>query len=86
MTRDGQYAIRAEVKASGLRDGLEPPVGYEVPSIWNDEAKEGYCWFALDNMHEISIKPGDFINEETHNDIITSLSGNCSMIYVTPQQ
>lgn len=59
-TRSGNYAVIGDVEDLSKMDLFAPPEGYTVPSIWNDETSEEVTgWFALKNLREIKINPGD---------------------------
>ena len=59
----------------------QPPEQYTVPSIWNDETSEEVAgWFALKNLREIKINPGDF-TATSGQDLLDSLDSRAYMIY-----
>ena len=62
-------------------DLFAPPEQYTVPSIWNDETSEEVAgWFALKNLREIKINPGDF-TATSGKDLLDSLDSRAYMIY-----
>lgn len=81
MTKDGSFAIHADVDYLGRYSLMEPPADYTVPSIWNDEEKEGLGWFALSNLKQIEIKRGDY-QSVNGKDLLDSMCGNAYMVYI----
>lgn len=81
MTKDGDFAIHADVDFLGRYSLIYPPTDYTVPSIWNNENKEGLGWFALSNLKRIEIKRGDY-ESVNGKDLIDSMSGNAYMVYI----
>lgn len=81
MTKDGSFAIHADVDCLGRYSIMGPPSDYIVPSIWNNEAKECLGWFALSNLKRIEIKRGDYTSVNSK-DLLDSMSGNAYMAYI----
>lgn len=81
MTKNGSFAIHADVDYLGRYSLIAPPADYSVPSIWNDEEKEALGWFALSNLKLIEIKRGQY-QSVNGKDLIDSMSGNAYMVYV----
>lgn len=82
MTKDGSFAIHANVDSLGKYSSLQPPGDYIVPSIWNDEKKEELGWFALSGLKRISIHAGDYTSVNGK-DLLESMRGNAYMTYVS---
>ena len=81
MTKDGSFAIHADVDSLGRYSLIEPPNDYTKPSIWNNEPKEGYGWFALNNLKQIKINKGEY-KATSGKDLIQSMSGAGYMVYI----
>lgn len=81
MTKDGSFAVHANVDDLGRYSLIEPPAGYMVPSIWNNEDKEKLAWFALSDLKSVAIHKGDY-QSVNGKDLIDSMSGNAYMVYV----
>lgn len=81
MTKDGSFAIHANVDSLGKYSSLQPPVDYIVPSIWDNEKKEELGWFAISNLKRITIKVGDY-KSVNGKDLLDSMSGNAYMTYI----
>lgn len=81
MTKDGSFAIKADVDFTGKGNVIVPPEEYTVPSIWDNEDREQMGWFAISNIERISIHRGDYISVNGK-DLIDSMSGNAYMVYV----
>lgn len=81
MTKDGSFAIHANVDSLGKYSSLQPPVDYIVPSIWDNEKKEELGWFAISNLKRITIKAGDY-KSVNGKDLLDSMSGNAYMTYI----
>ena len=80
-TRSGNYAVIGDVEDLSKMDLFAPPEGYTVPSIWNDETSEEVTgWFALKNLREIKINPGDFTST-SGKDLLDSLNSRAYMVY-----
>ena len=79
-TKDGSYAVLADVDQLGRFDKLTPPDGYTIPSIWNDE-RDMVGWFALSNLREITGEPGTYTTLYA-NDLHQSISGRGYLTYV----
>ena len=80
-TRSGNYAVIGDVEDLSKIDLFAPPEQYTVPSIWNDETSEEVAgWFALKNLREIKINPGDF-TATSGTDLLDSLDSRAYMIY-----
>lgn len=79
-TKDGSYAVLADVDQLGRFDKLTPPDGYTIPSIWNDE-RDMVGWFALSNLREVTIEPGTYTTING-NDLLQSISGRGYLTYV----
>lgn len=74
-------AIIGDVEDLSKMDLFAPPEGYTVPSIWNDETSEEVTgWFALKNLREIKINPGDFTST-SGKDLLDSLNSRAYMVY-----
>ena len=81
MTKDGSFAIKADVDFTGKGNIINPPADYTVPSIWDNEDREQMGWFAISNIKRISINRGDYVSVN-RKDLIDSMSGNAYMVYV----
>lgn len=81
MTKDGSFAIHANVDSLGKYSSLQPPVDYIVPSIWDNEKKEELGWFAISNLKRITIKAGNY-KSVNGKDLLDSMSGNAYMTYI----
>ncbi len=81
MTKDGSFAIHADVDSLGKYSSLQPPVDYTVPSIWDNEKKDELGWFAISNLKRITINAGDY-NSVNGKDLLDSMSGNAYMTYI----
>ena len=84
MTKDGSYAVMANIDGLGIFENQQPPQGYMVPSVWNDETKKDRGWFALRNVKEITIHRGDFVSL-SGKDLLDSMNGDASMVYLDKQ-
>ena len=80
-TRDGSFAVRADVDYLGKGTLIAPPADYTVPSIWDNEDRSNMGWFCLSNLEIIEIKPGDYTSVNGK-DLLTSISANSYMTYV----
>lgn len=81
MTKDGSFAVFADVDFTGKGNVIQPPSEYTAPSIWDNEDRTQMGWFALSNLKRIEIKEGDFTSVNGR-DLIESMSGNAYMVYV----
>ncbi len=81
MTKDGSFAVFADVDFTGKGNVIQPPSEYTAPSIWDNEDRTQMGWFALSNLKRIEIKEGDFTSVNGK-DLIESMSGNAYMVYV----
>ncbi len=81
MTKDGSFAIRANVDFAGKGSVLSPPIEYTIPSIWDNDDRTKMGWFALSNLERIEVKRGDYASVNGK-DLIDSMSGNAYMAYV----
>lgn len=81
MTKDGSFAVHADVDSLGRYSLIDPPEDYKVPSIWNSEHKDNLGWFALSNLKRITISRGDF-KSVNGKDLLESMSGNAYMSYI----
>ena len=81
MTKDGSFAIKADVDFTGKGNIISPPAEYTAPSIWDNEDSEQMGWFAISNIKRISINRGDYVSVNGK-DLIDSMSGNAYMVYV----
>lgn len=80
-TRDGSFAIKADVDYLGKGTVTTPPADYTAPSIWDNENRSNMGWFCLSNLKIIEIKPGDYTSVNGK-DLLTSISANSYMTYV----
>lgn len=80
-TRDGSFAVIANVDYLGKGTMIAPPSDYTAPSIWDGEDRSKMGWFCLSNLEIIQIKPGDYININGK-DLLLSISGNAYMTYI----
>ena len=80
-TRDGSFAVKADVDYLGKGTMITPPADYTVPSIWDNEDRSNMGWFCLSNLEIIEIKPGDYTSVNGK-DLLTSISANSYMTYV----
>jgi hypothetical protein len=80
-TKDGSFAIIANVDALGKGTIIAPPKGYTTPSIWDNEDRSNMGWFALSNLKIITIKPGDYTSVNGK-DLLLSISANAYMAYI----
>ncbi|QIK86346.1 hypothetical protein G7061_06865 [Erysipelothrix sp. HDW6B] len=81
MTKDGSFAIRADVDFAGKGNIINPPKEYSIPSIWDNEERTQMGWFALSKLERIVINRGDYLSVNGK-DLIDSMSGNAYMSYV----
>lgn len=81
MTKDGNFAIKADVDFTGKGNIINPPVEYSVPSIWDNEDRSKMGWFAISNLKRLTISRGDYTSVNGK-DLIDSMSGNAYMAYV----
>lgn len=81
MTKDGGFAIKADVDFTGKGNIINPPADYTVPSIWDNEDREEMGWFAISNLQKIRINRGDYTSVNGK-DLIDSMSGNAYMVYI----
>lgn len=81
MTKDGSFAILADVDELGKGTIIPAPSGYSAPSIWDNEDRSKMGWFALSNLQRIQIKKGEYTSVNGK-DLIDSMSGNAYMSYV----
>ncbi|MEE0929404.1 MAG: hypothetical protein UIM53_00225 [Acutalibacteraceae bacterium] len=81
MTKDGRFALMADVDFLGLYSSSPTPDGYTVPSVFNDEDKSCRGWFALSNLQPIEVNKGDYTSVNGK-DLLDSMSGNAYMVYL----
>lgn len=81
MTKDGSFAIIADVVALGKGSVIAPPADYTSPSIWDNEDRSNMGWFGLENLKRIEIKEGDYTTVN-NTDLIQSMSGHAYMSYI----
>ncbi|QRV01764.1 hypothetical protein JTE88_06630 [Arcanobacterium phocisimile] len=83
MTKDGKYALKAEVYKSGKHSDIQNhPKDYKQPSVWpeNDYTNPQACWYCLSGITSesvIQIERGDFIDEK-NTDILDPISNQQS--------
>ena len=81
MTRNGKFAIIGKVNDLGKGSIIKPSNEYTAPSIWDNEDRSSMGWFAIEDLEQIQINPGDFTSINGK-DLLDSMSANAYMTYI----
>lgn len=85
-TANGSHAFIGSLEAGGYGTFPDKPdSAYTSPSQFDveQEAREGYTWFAIDNLERLSSEAlNTYTNSTTHKPLLISLSGASCRIYV----